>query len=83
MTLMTARAVAMLATPPPAHTLLPLNTSMHMALLAPPTSGVPPSTPAPAPTQAQMDGYQSDCESESKSQHADSDVNDDNSENIQ
>ncbi|KAE9156873.1 hypothetical protein PF002_g33500 [Phytophthora fragariae] len=53
---------------------------MPMALLDPQASSVPPSTPAPTPTEAQTPDYLFDSESESKSQPAESDGNDDNVE---
>ncbi|KAE8883063.1 hypothetical protein PF002_g23586 [Phytophthora fragariae] len=51
-----------------------------MALLSPQASGVPPSTPAPTPAEAQTPEYLFDSESESKSQFAESDGSDENAE---
>ncbi|KAE8979726.1 hypothetical protein PR003_g25260 [Phytophthora rubi] len=59
---------------------LPLNRLTPMALLSPQASGVPPSTPAPTPAEAQTPEYLFDSESESKSQFAESDGSDENAE---
>nr|KAE8924862.1 hypothetical protein PF009_g24915 [Phytophthora fragariae] len=57
----------------------PTDSLMAMAIVASQAFGVSPSPPAPSLTQTQMAGYLSERESETKSQDADSDANDDSS----
>ncbi|KAE8968177.1 hypothetical protein PR002_g27841 [Phytophthora rubi] len=61
----------------------PTDSLMAVAIVASRAVGVPPSPPAPPLTQAQMTGNLSGRESETKSQDADSDVNDGSSVSVE